>query len=167
MTSAGSDSYFTSMFNPAGFYYTKFVKRYENVTANDLTVSNDLAIELIAEAEQVNERYVYLKLKNTSYGYMSRTNVYYVRNTGMILGKLTEVVQDLGDEHYNLSLIFAERRTMPKSAIRQSHDKKSKAPYVPYSEQKSNRIVKYRVASRAWRHNRGHGTKNGDIKSDN
>lgn len=167
MTSNGRDHVFEAKFRPAGFYYTKFSKTYQNVTTEELNVAEQLSLELIAENQQVNEKYLYLVLKDTSYGYMSRTEVYYVKNAGLILGKLTMAVQDLGDAHYKLDLIFSEHRIVPKSAIRNATKARGKLPYRGYEDTEDVKVVNYRLKSRHWRHNRNHGHSSGDIKSDN
>lgn len=166
MTSSGKNQVFEAQFNPAGYYYTKFTKSYHNVTGEELKVADKLAVELIADNQKVNEHYLFLDLKNTTYGYMSRTEVYYVKNAGPILGKLTMVVQDMGDEHYNLSLIFAEHRVVPKSAIRNALKARNKLTYKPFSVTEDEKVVNYRLKSRKWRHNRKKGNTSGDIKSD-
>jgi len=168
MISNGKNQVFEAQFRPAGFYYTRFTKTYQNVTSAELDVVDQLAVELIAQNQQVNEQYVYLVLKNTTYGYMSRTEVYYVKNAGLILGKLTQVVQDLGDEHYTVNLVFAEHRIIPKSGQRSAIRARAHAPYKKFSTANQDRIITIRKSSREWRHNRGNGHHNqsGDIKSD-
>lgn len=158
------DHMFTAKFSPAGYYYTRFTKQYADLTLEDLDVLPDLAKELIAKDQKVNEKYLYLEEKKTTYSYMARTEVYYVKNLSPILGKLTFMIQDRGDEHYTVTLVFADHRVMPKSVAFRSGRARAHKPYKVFVKPLPKK-VRDRLSQRTWR--RGHNRNtSGDIKSD-
>lgn len=152
----GNSGVFKASFKPAGYYYARWSHRYTNVTEDELNVRLELAKELIAKDQQVNEKYLSLDQKQVKYGNYSRYEVYYAKELGVNLGKLGVTVQVSVEDTYNLVLAFYMHKVIPKSAYVAAHRKNSTKAYRPFSFTQANQRQKYRRAVRRADHKHGH-----------
>lgn len=145
---------------PKGFYYLRFTHVYANLTEEEINARLVLAKELIAENEKCSEIMLALQPKDDKYDDYSRTEIYYVRYMGDILGKLSIKLLDLG-ESYKMWISFSDHFVSPKSA------------YMLAQASRGRTIKRYdaptgrsgvRLSDRKWRRNRKH-SRRGDIKS--
>lgn len=148
----------------SGYYYVTIAKEFKGVTAQELEVRFDLASELIAEKEDVNEKYIYYENKSYEYTDFTRYEVFYVKHATVNLGKLTFVIQEIGDK-YDLSMVFSEHKIVPRSATQALKSTRKHRPYKPYTETELDKKSRRRYINRRWRHNQRHRT-SGDTKSE-
>ena len=110
MTSRREDNALPYQYRRMAIYKPKVVKEYRGLTLKQLDLVNDLALDVISEAEVTRKDYLYLEQRSLDYGYMSRYETYYVRSYGEYLGKVCISLLDTGDDHYDLTLIYYTRK---------------------------------------------------------
>lgn len=163
----GNDNFFKALFRTKGFYYTKFMRKYDDLTLQELDYVLDLAKEDIAVNQKVNGRYLYFNLYRQNYMHMSRIDAYHVRILGPIIGKLSVTIQDMGKEHYNVFYVFQQRQVISHSSRVKNAKSAAHRPYLSYAMSDPNlRKARYRVQGRIWKHGNNKRTRQEDIKDD-
>lgn len=145
---------------PKGFYYLRFTHVYANLTEEEINARLVLAKELIAEDEKCAEYLIALQPKDDKYSDYSRTEVYYVKYMGDVLGKLSIKLLDMGDS-YKMWISFSDHLVSPKSAYMLAQEARGK--HIQRYDAPSGRSGK-RINDRKWRRNKKR-SRRGDIKS--
>ena len=130
----------TSKYHKEGVYYTGFTKQYHSLTVKELSVQEDLIKSLVSDYEHITLKYMILEHKKIKYSFMSRYEVYYVRNFGQYIGKASVSIQDIGNNHFDLTIIYYYKRD------KLYHNMKLK-PIKPF-EDKDDKVVRDRYTSR-------------------
>lgn len=135
-----------AMMKPKGYYYTVLVKRYANLTSQELSVRKELGLEIFKEYQHTRNRQIYLEDKDVNTDSYLKTEVYYVKLTSFYLGKLSMNIAVRGDK-FDLVIAYSEHRIIPKTS---GPFRSVNHPFVPF---RFNGIYNNKIRS-SWRRTR-------------